>query len=327
MRRSLWIVPALAATIVAGPGRGTQVLAPVYKGQTAQEAGIVLGGWGSGSATESKDEALNGARSILAATEGYYSGARIDFIKPLDLSRYGGQNGVSMRFNIKFKSSTGGSTEAGGLAPGGGFFQGMPAGPPMPGGMPGGVPGRGYTGVTGQEEAPLTVATHALRVVLFSGNSRLAAVNLPVDPEINSNGWIGVDAPLAAFHGSGGTAAKWADFKVNRMLLFGDATDSFYIGDISIVQMDLSITDVSLGEDQEIAVGDTAEFTGSANGGAGLKFSWDFDSANGLSEDAIGRKVSFRYRKEGTYTVTLTVSDPTGVMKPVVKTATVKVNG
>jgi PKD repeat protein len=111
------------------------------------------------------------------------------------------------------------------------------------------------------------------------------------------------------------------------MLFFGDVPDNFYIGDISLVQTDLNITDVSAGEEQEIAEGDVADFTGAASGGAGLKFSWDFDSEDGVHEDAIGKKVSFRYRKAGTYTVTLTVSDPTGVMKPVSKTTVVKVNG
>lgn len=314
----------MTATILAGPGRGAQVLAPVYKGQTAQEAGMVLGGWGSGSAKESKDEVLNGEHSILAYTEGYYSGARIDFTKPLDLGHYSSQAGVSLRFDIKFVSSTGGATESGALAPGGGYFQPMPGGPPMPGAH---LPGPGYTGGTTPEEAPLSVTTHSLRIVLFSGAARLSAVDQPVDPESNVSGWIRVYVPLAAFRGTGGGAASWANFKANRMLLFGDKTDSFYIGDISIVQTDLAITDVSCGEDQEIAEGDTAEFAGTASGGAGLKYSWDFDSADGVHEDAIGRKVTYRYRKPGSYIVSLTVSDPTGVMKPVTKTTTVKVNG
>jgi hypothetical protein len=233
----MWMIPAVLAATTAVPGRGANVLAPLYKGQPAQDSNLVLGGWGSGTAKESKDEVLNGARSIHVMTDGYYSGGRLDFPQPMDLSRYAALNGVSFRFEIKFPGASGGTDNGGGLIPGGGYFP--PGGPPMPGGMPGGptMPGgpRTYPGATTEDAVP-TIATHTLRVVLFSGASRLSAVDQAVDPEANTNGWIHVYVPLAAFKASGGAPSNWSTFKMGRMLLFGDAVDSFYVGDISLVQ-------------------------------------------------------------------------------------------
>ena len=68
-------------------------------------------------------------------------------------------------------------------------------------------------------------------------------------------------------------------------------------------------------------------FTGAASGGPGLVYAWDFDDKDGIQEEAFGRDVTYRYRKAGTFKVTLTVSDPSGVRKPVTNQLTVEVTG
>jgi hypothetical protein len=324
LRRWIWAAPAICALGLTA-AHAAQTLGSLYKGQTAKDAGIVLGGWGSGSAKEVSDEVLNGARSLYVTTDGYYSGGRIDFTQPVDLSRSATLGGVAIRFDIKSPSAVS-SSDDGGLSPGGGFFfQAMPG---MPPGM-GGPPRAGaYNPVAGStEEAGVAIPTKRLRVVVFSGATEYVAVDQTVDPQDVTNGWIHVRVPLAAFKGSGGTPANWDGFKLSRLLVMGDAVDGFYLGQIDLIQTDLSISDVSAGDDQEIYEGDTADFVGGAANAAGLKFSWDFDATDGIQEDAIGRHVTFRYRKAGNYVATLTVSDPTGVMKPVSKTTGVKVNG
>lgn len=195
----------------------------------------------------------------------------------------------------------------------------MPGGPGMPGVGPGYTPGLG-------PDQPLLPVAQRFRVVLFSGATQVAASDQPLDAGNISNGWAPIMIPLAAFRGSGGAPANWGGFRLTRMLLFGDRPDNFYVGNISLEQTERAIARVSAGEDMEIYEGDTAEFKGEADG-AGLKFSWDFNAEDGIQDDVIGEKVFYRFRKAGTYTVTLTVSDPNGVMPAVTDKITVTVNG
>jgi len=66
------------------------------------------------------------------------------------------------------------------------------------------------------------------------------------------------------------------------------------------------------GPDKLAGVGETVYFDGSGSSdpdGNSLNYSWDFDDANGITADATGAVSSYTYMDEGTFTVTLTVSD------------------
>jgi PKD repeat protein len=68
-------------------------------------------------------------------------------------------------------------------------------------------------------------------------------------------------------------------------------------------------------------------FQARASGGATkVVYQWDFDAADGLQVDAEGRQVRFRFRKPGTFTVTLTVRDAYGLKTPYSTTLKVVVN-
>lgn len=332
MRKLCWTAAALVVSLSTAVA--AEPLARLYRGTAAKDAGVTLGGWGSGFARESKEEAFAGAYSVLVASDGYYAGGRLDFVPPVDLSRFAADKLAALSVHVKFKSA--GSTEAGSATPvaglGGGYFQvpmpGMPGpgprGPGMPGipgmpGMPGAVPG------VGTQDAVAKPATSHMRFVLVGGGATYEASHVPVDTDASENGWYLVQAPLQSFVGSGAKAATFDGFKLDRLLVFGDVVDDFYIGDIEIVRYAAAVTDVDAGEEQTVAINETVSFKGAANGPPGLKYSWDFNSQDGIQEDAAGKEVTYRFRRSGEYTVTLTVTDPNGLLKPATDTTKIEV--
>jgi PKD repeat protein len=69
------------------------------------------------------------------------------------------------------------------------------------------------------------------------------------------------------------------------------------------------------GVDQSVAAGEQVSFSGAASRdpeGAIAKFSWDFDSSDGIQEDFTGVAPAHTYDRGGSYLVTLTVYDSLG---------------
>lgn len=66
------------------------------------------------------------------------------------------------------------------------------------------------------------------------------------------------------------------------------------------------------GDDQSSFTSMEVWFDGGNSTGDIVKYSWDFDRGDGLSEDATGSIVSHAFTEYGDYRVTLTVSDPDG---------------
>jgi PKD repeat protein len=68
------------------------------------------------------------------------------------------------------------------------------------------------------------------------------------------------------------------------------------------------------GPDQTVLVGDTVQFDGSGSSDANgiSSYSWDFDGADGIQNDATGASPTHVYASFGNYTVTLKVTDAAG---------------
>ena len=327
MRIWKWSVLALTAVACLAASNAAEPLVSIYRGAPVKQANLTIGGWGSGTAKESRTEARYGSVSIQVASDGYYCGGRLDFKPEIDLSRAATAPGAVLVIYAKFGASSG-SGEV--LVPGGGFFQVLQ----QPGGMPGpGFPGpgapliRGGVGQPGVTEGPTAALTTGMRVVLFSGATSVEASDASVEIESAENDWIPVVIPLGAFKGAGGAAPDWASFKLSRMVVAGNAKETFYIGEIAVNRGDTPISNVEAGDNQVVAVNEVVYLTGAASGGPGLVYAWDFDDKDGIQEEAFGRDVTYRYRKAGTFTVTLTVSDPSGVCKPATNKLTVEVTG
>jgi len=166
-----------------------------------------------------------------------------------------------------------------------------------------------------------TYTASELRVVLVSDTGKARELAVPISgARLDSEGFAQVHLPFAAFKGE-----KDGSFALKRLMIFGDAPDTLYIGEISTITDDSKITG-NMGGDQSVARGDTVEFTATADGGAAtLEYSWDFDDKNGIQEDATGPNATHVYREPGDYVATLTISDVHGVKQPLVLKAKIHV--
>ena len=78
---------------------------------------------------------------------------------------------------------------------------------------------------------------------------------------------------------------------------------------------------MNVGKGTEVVLQSTAE-----GGATPLVFIWDFNSTDGLQEEATGQAVRHKFRQPGTFKVTLTVKDIYGLKTPWVGTLDVTVN-
>ncbi len=329
---------------LANPGTAQQGFAKsidIYTGGNSEGEGIKLGGWGSGLATEDRGTKGPGEQSIKVETSGFYSGARIEFERPREITDQKNDPFGFLEFTMKFQPGKpkqprntggypGGAGNSGG-APGfggnsggsGGEFGGNSGGPGGElggGGYPGGPGG----GLSGQPET-LVPDTRRMKVLLICEEGSYAA-NLPVTlNNSRDEGWYTVAMPFMAFKG----LDKSETAKLKEIRVFGDTKDTFWIGEIRTTTDDEPISVDALDE-LEVSVGEPVEFQASATGGISpLQYTWDFDFADGASdEDASGFNVVHVFRKPSNpvpgqagelqpIVVTLTVKDVSGAKKPV----------
>jgi hypothetical protein len=326
-----------AAVLILSIGTASAVPSiTLYRGEPATASGLLLSGWGSGQALDTSAEAFSGSNAIKLTTEGYYSGGRLVFQNPIDITQQFADPFTFLEMAIKFlpgqirigpNGTTPGSDYSGPRGPGGGPPGFGPGGPPGFGG-PGGPGTPGAVGDSSDPAAALLITpdTQRLRVLMqFEGGTAVAEDQPLIRFPTSEPGWVRVAIPFTQFKG----APRMASYRLQEMRVFGDAPDTFFIGQISTVTDNDPISVEPL-EEQVVSVNDRVEFVGSAEGGiSGLKYSWDFDKSDGIQEDAIGARVSHVYTKASPenkpYIVTLTVSDISGAKRPVSVETTVEV--
>ena len=234
-----------------------------------------------------------------------------------------------------------GGTPQGG-PPGGGFGQGGPPGGGFgqggrgQGGPPGGGFGQGQLrpGQTGTTAAPTTLKTMRIIIGTTDGMKSEAFVPAATTTSID-RGWKQAGIPLQAIKGFDKTN------KIVKNISFsGDVSTAFYLGDIRVINDRTPIRAETNFKTALCNINNTLTFSAMGTGGSSvLKYSWDFDDADGIQTDAEGSTVKYRFRTasndlrnpstmrpNGEFTITLTVSDAYGLKEPYVTTIKVKVN-
>ena len=217
-----------------------------------------------------------------------------------------------------------------------GGMGGMRGGPGMRGGRGGGRgegrgqgggrrPGAGAApGAGARPGAPAAAnafTLQALRAVLFTDKGMMVADSPPVGtlPK-DGRGWTPVAIPLSGFEGAEGAQ------EVRAVGVFADESDVFYLGRVSLL-IDRSPVELTVNADPLIARTDEViELSASLRGGPiEPRVSWDFDEADGIQEQALGREVKYLYKKPGDYLVTCTVADRAGIRSPVTEVVGIRV--
>jgi len=330
--------------IAALAGAATANVTLYGAGRVVKDQGITLKSWGSGSIAETDETALEGTTSVRVTTRNYFQGGVLEFGKPFDLAAsFTEKNNLLM---VSLRMADGSMTMGGGMlggklpggmggpggmaapggpppgvgggrvggrggAPGGGR-QGGPAGPGGmggPGGMMQGGPG-GPGGMGGGAGTPATLKQ--LRVVVTTTDGLRSEAYLPVGTVVaGASGWRTVGLPLQAISGLERTN------KVVKAISFsGDTTGTFFVGELKILNDATPLYVEPNVRELNLALGDEVELYGIGTGGASqLEYAWDFDDKDGVQVDATGQSVRRRFRKAGTYVITLTLNDLFGLKK------------
>lgn len=341
--------PAAAVAVLLGgallaagavPGRAQKFARAVelYTGGAALAEGIRLAGWGSGRAIQDSAYKSSGDTSIRVETNGYYSGARIEFVRPRDITDQKNDPFGFLEFTIRFVTGTvrerqrqliaqGGAAGAAGGAfgsggSGGSFGEGGPgsggagAGTPgvgspgagTPGGFSSGIPGEGGFGGGAEGGFGGGFGDPSLngQTVINPDTQKLKVV-LRCDEGM----FVASNFPVTLFpaqaDGFFQIAVPFVAFKgldkaptarLREIRIFGDYKDTFWIGQIRTTADDEPISVDPL-DDVDTVVGEPIEFAATASGGLSpLQYSWDFDYSDGIQEDRVGQTVVWAFRKE-----------------------------
>ncbi|MHB1457344.1 MAG: hypothetical protein ACYC0V_10555, partial [Armatimonadota bacterium] len=173
----------------------------LYAGMPAAQAGIKIGSWGGSTVKEVSKGTYGGSRAIEVSANGLFSGGRIDFLTPLDLTSEFADPSAYLQVVVKFgaeATTPGGSGISGGMPgmptmPGMGGMPGMPTMPGM-GGMPG-MPGMGRTGTAGANKP---IPSKRMQVIIEFDNGVFAESEGDVSSfNVNEDGWMNVSFPLS----------------------------------------------------------------------------------------------------------------------------------
>jgi hypothetical protein len=343
----IWV--AAAITMVGSVAMGQDSMSLYNPVRSAKDQGISLKSWGSGTASETDEAAYRGTSSVRISTKNFFQGGWIMYANGIDLSKPtadksnllrltfkssdaaspsgggapgGGKGGFGKGGGIGGGLDGGGGAGAGRPGGGGGFQGGGPGGFGQPGGgAPGGF-GKGGGGFGGGTTASSSTLK-TLRVILHTTDGKWSEAYLNVTSSQAVDAWKQVSIPLQAITGFDRTCKV-----VDRIGISGDATTTFYLGDLGVLSDTTPIRGDVNAHSLNLANGDEFTFTASGDGGASiLKYSWDFDDSDGIQEDAVGQTVKRKFRRAGEYKITLTISDEYGLKTPYTVTIKAKVNG
>lgn len=300
------IITGTAAVTTAAHAQGgvasNRLSIGIFQGDLAENANVTLGSWGSGRAERSKDNVFVGDSSIRLTTQGLYQGGRLDFNRPIDLGPSFGNPNAYVRMRVRFTGS--------------------------------GASQNNFDPNSGETARRIASPFSRMRFLLTMADGSTHELIRPVSvaPTDDPDAYVPITFPISALlkkssDGKPGAAPTGDAARVKQMAIFGDTYAVFSIGEIGIIadETEISLQPLEL---PPVFTNDNISFIASAEGGATtLRYSWDFDASDGVQSDAEGRTIRHAFKKEGKYTVTLTVTDVDGIKKPATTTTEVEVTG
>lgn len=272
----------------------TQNVVSLYSAlRPIKDQGIGVYGWGSGRIAETTEISSEGAYSLRIQTNNFFQGGAIVFAAPRNLT--GAFNSATKLLSLKFLVADANLT----------------LGTQRPNAAPAAPPG------TTQSKVPL----QNLRLVFSTSDGLKSEIYFPVSSATGAK-WKSVAFPLKGVSGFERTNKT-----VTQIHISGDATSTFYIAGLDLLDDAVAITGELNTERLDLALGDQVDLIAYGDGGATiLKYEWDFDKSDGIQVEAEGQAVRRKFRKPGRFIVTCTVSDQYGIKKPLVLELNVKVN-
>jgi hypothetical protein len=290
---------------------------------------ITLTPWGSGTIAETSEMAYDGGGSIRVSSRNFFQGGIVHFNAPVDLAGASSERANMFLVTLSAPAATvatgggtGGGPAGGGKTGGGGAAGAAGIGSAGTGAGQAGAGTGGQTGSTAPQvsfDATLT----KVRCIITTTDGKKSEVYIDLTSAIpNSRGWKSVGVPLVSIPGFDKTN------KVVKSIAFsGDTIGTFYVGELKVVNDTTPLYVEPSVYELNLALGDEIALSGYGSGGSSqLRYTWDFDAADGVDVDAEGQTVRRRFRKPGNYTITVTVHDQFGLKKPHSSTIKVIVN-
>lgn len=345
MKTFLSIAIALAVAGIAGAQ--TSVLYTPTR--SAQDQGITLKPWGSGTITETTDAAYQGTDSLRMYTTNFFQGGILAFTTPIDLSKQFDDPNDLLQFTLMIPTNSTvyggggkGGPAGGGLGgpvggglggPGGkGGLGGGPAGGGLGGFGQGAAGGKAGQGAGGQGKGGANKNTNItippkplkmIRAVVTTSDGKKSEVYFPAEVAVTSSGWSQIAVPLSAISG-----LERTNKIVTAISLSGDQPASFFLGDLRVVNDPTPITGQINPAATNLALGDTITLSANGYGGASvLQYQWDFNDKGTFTDEAEGQAVNHTFRNPGTFKITVRIVDKYGKKASYTNSITIVVNG
>ena len=334
MKKAVIAVPllafaALATTQVAeaqAPGAAEVIYTPV---KMIADQSLTVKGWGSGTIAESDDAAYEGAHSIRFSSRNFFQGGIITLGKAVDLAKAFTDKDNLLRLVYRTADST--TVIGGGRRGGAGGFGGAGVGGPPPG-IPGGAGQGGFGGAgvggppAGGRGGAAAAATKlkTIRVIITTTDGKKSETYVPVNTSSGTGerGWRSVAVPLMAISGFERTNKM-----VQSVAFSTDVSAVVYLGDLRVINDSTPVRGEPNIRSINRELGSEVVFSATGQGGTSvLKYTWDFDDSDGVEVDAEGQVVKHKFRRPGTFTITLTISDYFGLKAPFKTTIKAKIN-
>jgi len=335
MKKAVIAVPLLAfaafattqVAVAQAPGAAEVIYTPV---KMIADQGLTVKGWGSGTISESDDAAYEGAHSIRFSSRNFFQGGIITLGKSVDLAKAFTDKDNLLR--LVYRTSDSSTVIGGGRGGvgGGGAFGGAGVGGPPPG-IPGGAGqgGFGGAGIGGPPAAARGGAAAAtklktIRVIITTTDGKKSETYVPVNTSSGTGerGWRSVAVPLMAISGFERTNKM-----VQSVAFSTDVSAVVYLGDLRVINDSTPVRGEPNVRTINRELGSEVVFSATGQGGTSvLKYTWDFDDSDGVEVDAEGQVVKHKFRRPGTFTITLTISDYFGLKAPFKTTIKAKIN-
>lgn len=295
------LILAACLLIAATAGAVAQDLV-LYKGDQVDGKILTIGSWGSGKCEDIAKSGYTGSRSLKITARSLFEGGRIDFTQPVDLTQHFAKPNTYMQLIAKMQLDATGEDD------------------PL------------LDAFYDPNASSRSSRTPVSRLRLVAKFDSGPAVECQVDVsgfKVGDDGWMPISFPLAKLKGH----VKRDTYKLQRLIISGDGSEPFYIGQIHIITDTKPIT-ADAGLPQFVSANDDVLFRAHTDGGAAaLRYSWDFDAKDGIQEDALGEVVYHKFRRPTSskndsnleFKVTLTVSDVFGIKQPVTSTVMITV--
>ena len=184
------ILVVLVLVLPIARGNAQKSLLALFEGEPSDVRTIAVGSWGGAECSEWTDFTLTGRMSIRVRTSNDYRGARVDFIKPVDLGPCLADPNAYLQY-VVYSAVRAGKTTASVSAPRSGPGPAMPGGPYKPGG--------GGAVTSSSEELGYSPITD-IRTILFFEEGTLVVDRQKVEAyRQDEAGWARFNVPLAKF--------------------------------------------------------------------------------------------------------------------------------